>query len=305
MKTRFVVAGEAIADLISRSDGAFAPVLGGSPWNLARALGRLGSRVAYVTPLSTDAFGEQFLSALQESRVEFAGPRSELPSCLALVHIQPDGSPAYRFYREGVADRDYTPASVWQQVRGPQTVFHIASLALFPPDGYAWADFLSQLNQQSICTSVDVNVRQLPGADNRAYTELLLRVMGQARVLKVSDEDLQQLDLGDDPLRVARVLLNDTTQVVLLTRGALGAWCLTSEGTWHEPAPSTPVRDTVGAGDCSYAGFLHALDAAGAFDPPWRTPEAQTLQNALALASRCAAFNLRQQGCQPAWLHEL
>jgi len=305
MKTRFVVAGEAIADLIARSDGAFAPTLGGSPWNLARALGRLGSRVAYVTPLSTDTFGEQFLRALQESRVEFAGQRSERPSCLALVHIQPDGSPAYRFYREGVADRDYTPASVWEQVRGPQTVFHIASLALFPPDGYAWADFLLELNRQGICTSVDINVRQLPGADNRAYTELLQRVMPQARVLKVSDEDLQQLGRVGDPLHVACTLLNNTTQVVLLTRGALGAWCLTAEGIWHEPAPTTPVRDTVGAGDCSYAGFLHALDRAGAFDLPWCTPDAQTLQNALALASRCAAFNLRQQGCQPAWLHEL
>jgi len=305
MHTRFVVAGEAIVDLIARSDGSFAPALGGSPWNLARALGRLGSQVAYVTPLSTDTFGEQFFNALLESRVEFAGKRSELPSCLALVHIQPDGSPAYRFYREGVADRDYSPESVKKHVAGPQTVFHIASLALFPPDGYAWAGFLGELNQQGICTSVDVNVRRLPGADNGAYTELLLRVMPQARVLKVSDEDLQQLGLGHDPLHAARTLLNDTTQVVLLTRGSLGAWCLTAEGAWHEPAPNTPVCDTVGAGDCSYAGFLHALDAAGAFNPPWRVPTAQTLQNALVLASRCAAFNLRQQGCQPAWQQEL
>jgi len=139
----------------------------------------------------------------------------------------------------------YSPESVKKHVAGPQTVFHIASLALFPPDGYAWAGFLGELNQQGICTSVDVNVRRLPGADNGAYTELLLRVMPQARVLKVSDEDLQQLGLGHDPLHAARTLLNDTTQVVLLTRGSLGAWCLTAEGAWHEPAPNTPVCDTV------------------------------------------------------------
>ena len=60
-----VVAGEAPVDLIQRPDGSLVPHLGGSSWNLARALGRLVWEVRYLKPVSTDDFGEQLTQAHQ------------------------------------------------------------------------------------------------------------------------------------------------------------------------------------------------------------------------------------------------
>ena len=84
-----VVAGEALIDLIQQPDGHLLPHLGGSPWNLARALGRLGCAVSYLNPLSTDDFGTQLLGALQESRVRCPAQRSRLPTRLAEVKVDP------------------------------------------------------------------------------------------------------------------------------------------------------------------------------------------------------------------------
>lgn len=61
-----VVAGEALIDLLQRPDGSLAPRLRASPWNLARALGRLVCKVSCLKPVSTDDFSEQLKHVQQE-----------------------------------------------------------------------------------------------------------------------------------------------------------------------------------------------------------------------------------------------
>ena len=66
--------GEALIDMIpapcvSGPDG-FQPHCGGSVFNTAIALGRLGARAGMLTGLSTDMFGQQLASALEASHVD-------------------------------------------------------------------------------------------------------------------------------------------------------------------------------------------------------------------------------------------
>jgi fructokinase len=308
MRTRanFVVCGEALIDLIQRPDGLLEPKLGGSPWNLARALGRLGCAVRYRSPLSQDAYGGQLAAALDESAVARTGGRSARPTSLALVKLDVAGHPDYAFYREGVADRDLSPEEVLRTGLEGASVFHVGSLALIPPDGTAWYDLLAELAQQGLCTSVDANMRPMVAPDRAAYAAIVAQVLAQARVVKVSDEDLRALGHAGDPLTAARGLLGPVTAVVVLTLGRQGAWCLTREGEHFQPAPAVTLVDTVGAGDCIYAGFLAALDESGClgagalFRPP-----AERLIEALAFGSRVTAHNLQRPGCDPPWRHEV
>lgn len=66
--------GEALIDMLPALtlDGAtgFVPHAGGSVFNTAIALGRLGTNVGLLTGLSNDLFGEQLISALHESHVD-------------------------------------------------------------------------------------------------------------------------------------------------------------------------------------------------------------------------------------------
>ena len=303
---RFLVCGEALVDLIQRPDGLLDPRLGGSPWNLARALGRLGCEVRYRSPLSQDGWGRQLAAALEDSRVLCAGGRSARPTSLAVVKIDAAGQPDYAFYREGVADRELAPAQVLREGLEGVSVFHVGSLALMPPDGLAWRELLTALQSRPLYTSIDANMRPMVASDRAAYAALVGQTLGLARVVKVSDEDLRVLGHQGDPLEAARGLLGALTQVVVLTLGSQGAWCLTRDGAHFQPAPVVSVVDTVGAGDCFYAGFLAALDeggclAAGVPAPP----PADRLVEALAFGSRVTAHNLQRAGCQPPWRHEV
>ena len=299
-----LVAGEALIDLIQQPDGRLLPHLGGSPWNLARALGRLGCAVSYLNPLSTDDFGAQLLGALQESQVQCEGGRSRLPTSLAVVKVDAQGHPDYAFYREGVADRDFSPLSALDPWPEQAVLFHVGSLAVMPPDGHAWLSTLSALVAAGVSTSIDTNMRPRAASDLTAYARLSRQILAQGRVVKVSDEDLLALSLPGDPLTQARALLNDVTQVVVLTLGAHGAWGLTSAGECFQPPAQVPVADTVGAGDCFYAGFLSYLLENDALMSA-AAPALELVAKALALGNRVTAVNLQRAGCQPPWRHEL
>jgi fructokinase len=302
-----VVAGEALIDLIEQADGRLLPHLGGSPWNLARALGRLGCPVQYLNPLSTDEFGGQLAAALSESQVRCVGGRSARPTSLAVVKIDASGQPAYVFYREGVADRDLAPQALLSRWPAEASLFHVGSLAVMPPDGQAWLRTLEALVSRGVATSIDINMRPRVArntADLADYAALSRRILSQGRIIKVSNEDLQALELPGDSRAQARGLLNEVTQVVVLTLGAEGAWGLTREHEHFQPAAQVPVVDTVGAGDCFYAGCLAHLLGQGALDGR-DAPAPDQLAAALVFGNRVTAYNLQRAGCQPPWRHEL
>ena len=74
-----IAAGEALIDLVPFQNtderhplSALAPRPGGGPYNTAVALGRLGSPTAFLSRISTDAFGEALLDRLNASGVRRA-----------------------------------------------------------------------------------------------------------------------------------------------------------------------------------------------------------------------------------------
>ena len=300
-----VVAGEALIDLITLSHGDLKPVLGGSPYNLANALGRLGRTVAYRNPMSTDLFGTQLSQTLLDSGVQLTGGQSQQPTSLAVVQVNPQGGPSYAFYREGVADRDLPPLAILQDWSAQAHTFHVGSLALLPPDGDAWCQLLQKLRAQGVTTSVDMNMRPVVARDLNAYARTAQAIAAQANYLKVSDEDLHAMGLMGDAKTEAAALLTDTTRVVLLTLGAQGAWCFTAQGALFQPAPKVPVVDTVGAGDCFYAGFLACLDEMQALGKTTATPTQEQLEKALRFGSAVTAYNIQRQGCQPPWRKDI
>lgn len=66
---RLAVIGEAVVDLVAQPDGTLRPLPGGSPYNVALALGRQGVPVDYLSPLSLDAFGDVLHARLIEAGV--------------------------------------------------------------------------------------------------------------------------------------------------------------------------------------------------------------------------------------------
>lgn len=58
MTYKVAVFGEALFDMIEQENGDYRPFIGGSPYNVARSFSRQGVDCTYLSPISTDVFGE-------------------------------------------------------------------------------------------------------------------------------------------------------------------------------------------------------------------------------------------------------
>ncbi len=312
-----VTAGEALIDLIAQPDGNLSPCLGGAVFNFSRALARQAVPTRYLNPLSQDRFGRQLAASLTADGVQLARPEpvAEVTS-LAVVALDAHGVPDYAFYRQGVADRAITlpgfMAACDSAAAPALQVVATGCLALSPDDGAVYLPWLQAQRKAGRLVAVDANLRLSVMPDLAAYRAQVLASLTAADLVKASDEDLAGLQVpGATPLAQAQHLLATSgAQALVLTLGAEGAMLLMKDGRqWRgrDAAPVTVV-DTVGAGDCFFAGFLAGLLAAaqarnlapGALLRDMQTQDASAcLASALAGAIASASYCVMQRGCVP------
>nr|WP_315135779.1 PfkB family carbohydrate kinase [uncultured Limnohabitans sp.] len=304
MTTPIFVLGEALMDCIAQPDGQLRPLMGGSPFNMARAAALRGASAAYLNPLSTDLFGQGLAQLLQKDGVQLQGGTSRLPTSLAVVQVT-HGQPSYGFYREGIADRDYTVDSIVALLRqsAKPGILHTGSLLLIPPEHHKVLAILKAARALGWTISLDINLRPKVAHDLTEYVQALGEVIALTDWLKASDEDLETMGFANVAIaespRLVRELRQsrsgaapNTLSRVALTFGDEGAY-LDIEGQSHSlPVPRITVADTVGAGDTFWGNTL-ADWALQPHDDAARV--AQTLENAM----KAAAINCTRQGCQP------
>lgn len=300
----FLVLGESLIDMVEQPDGSFMAVAGGAPYNFARAMALQGMASGYLNPFSSDAFGTMLRDTLLASGAQALGPITDKPSSLAFVATDAKGQPQYSFYRSQVADREIEMGDVHAHTARPGNVgFHTGGLGLVPPDDQLALAALGHARASGLVCSVDLNMRPAVArsldVEPNQYRGAALAAARAADIVKVSDEDLRNLGFAQ-PLDGARALLSGNGRLVVLTLGATGAWALGSSMEVFQAAlPVTPI-DSVGAGDCFFAGFIVALQRADALrNIASAFPARAQLEQALKHASACAAINLMRKGCAP------
>ena len=270
----YLVCGEALFDFFSENDASglaskvnFKAIAGGSPFNVAVGLRRLGVDSALFGGLSTDYLGRRLQQVLKEEGVrpdylvEFAAPTT-----LAMVAVGANGSPHYSFRGEGCADRQLSAAhlpTLGTEVRG----LHVGSFSLVvQPIGDALLQLVQRESGQRLIT-LDPNVRLNPEPNIDLWRERIATLVPLVDLIKVSDEDLSLLYPEQDPQHVIERWLEHRCQIVFLTRGGDGASVFSRQhGQWSVPAASVKIADTVGAGDTFQAALItwlteHDLDS--------------------------------------------
>jgi fructokinase len=266
-----LVCGEALVDLfVGRPSADGLPteaVAGGSPYNVALGLGRLGCRVGFLSTVADDAFGDFLAQRLQEAGVEMRFVRRIRSSTtLSVVATSASGEPHYTFHAEAGADRALTAADVPEL---PEAVRCIAAgsyaLAVEPIASAIETLIRREAGRRAI--SIDPNIRPRVVRDVLGFRPRFEALAAQASVVKASIEDLHLLYGAVDPGDVARTWLSRGPRLVVVTRGGDGAAAYFSGGSVERKARSVPVVDTVGAGDCFHAALLAHLDRAGRLHP--------------------------------------
>ena len=264
-----LVCGEALIDLfLGPAAGAALPVTaaaGGSPFNLAVGLARLGAPAGYLGGLSRDAFGDFLMARLAAEGVDTAlTRRSPRPTPLAIVSADAAGQPAYSFHAEGCADRDLTPAELPPSLGPEVEAIAMGSFALaVEPVGSALLALAEREAGQRVI-SLDPNLRPSMVGDLARWRERFGRFLRCAAIVKLSLEDLDAAyGAGTDAEAWARQRLAEGAALVVLTRGERGAIGWSAAARVEMPARPVAVVDTVGAGDTFHAALLARLRQRG------------------------------------------
>lgn len=297
----FWVCGEALFDVFVGPDTPGGVVLdariGGSAFNVAAGLARLGQPAALVTGLSTDMLGERLLRALETEGIATTHlVRKPGPTTLALVGTAPDGGPTYAFHGAGAADRALTPADMPRP--GPDlTALMFGCLSLVTePTGSSFLGLARQARGGPLVT-LDPNVRLSVLPDVAAWRARIAAFAACADLVKLSAEDHATLYPGETAAETAARWLAEGVSLVVLTDGAAGARAFTAAGAHAVAAPAAQVIDTVGAGDSFLAALAVALAERGVRGGAGLSGLDRTaLTEALGFAVRAAAVTCSRRG---------
>ena len=188
----FVVGGESLIDLVpvSAAPGAERQALpGGSPFNCAIALSKLGNATGFLCPISTDSFGDMLLTPLAAAGVELLlKQRVDAPTTKAIVTFNEKMQASYVIERG--ADRAFTADGLLAALPEGVKVLQIGGFApIEPEDAAAWLAVAETAIAGGVVVTMDINVRPLLVKDEGGYRRHLSRLLDLAHVIKFSDED--------------------------------------------------------------------------------------------------------------------
>ena len=307
----FLVCGEALFDLfLEREDGPASALdaarAGGSPFNVAIGLARLGLPSGLLTGLSTDLLGQRLGAVLAAEGVStaYAIP-TDRPTTISLVGLDTQGVPAYQFYKNGSADTGVAPGdlpSVGPEVSG----LHFGSYSLAAaPVADAMATLAERYRDRFV--TLDPNVRPTVEPDMDVWRARLAHLYPLATLVKISAEDLELLHPGTAAESFAADLIAQGVGLVVVTDGSAAArgWSASGAAAQATP-PKVTVVDTVGAGDTFQATLIAQLLRAD--DGPRQgiaTLDDERLSGLLAFAARAAAITCSRRGADLPRIAEL
>lgn len=297
-----LIVGEALVDVVVKPDGSSAAHPGGSPANVALGLGRLGRDVELLTALGDDAHGKLVRAHLEKSHVQLTGGTPAQKTSVATAHLDAQGVATYDF--------DLTWSLAPDAVTRPAPlVVHTGSIAAVLEPGGAEVEGLLREAREASTITYDPNARPTLMGDPSAALARIETFVELADVVKVSDEDLEWLMPGVDPIDAARQWASAGTALVVVTRGGECSVAIASGAVIEVPSMRVDVVDTVGAGDSYMGGLIDGLWTAGLLGAKRRealaSAPAAVVSAVLERCARIAAITVSRAGANPPSSEEL
>ena len=247
-------------------------VLGGAPFNVAWHLQAFGAAPLMISRVGNDALGRNIRQAMEGWSMALRGLQLDSQHPTGTVDVSFDaGEPSYNIVDQRAYD--FIDATLLPPLPASGVLYH-GSLALRNPVSRSALETLCR--DSDLAVFIDVNLRA-PWWQREA----VLAMLQQARWAKLNVDELACLcpEESDLEARARYLLARYELEWLVVTLGGAGAraFMATADTLSIAPVQSTPVTDTVGAGDAFASVLLLGLLR------EW--PMQQTLQRAQSFAS--------------------
>lgn len=221
-------------------------IQGGGPVATAlAALGRLGTKTAYLGTVAKDNWGQMILEDFENYGVitNLIEHIDEAQSPVSVILVEENGNRSI-LYEKGLIP-ELNPDHVSPNMISAARILHL--------DG---SHPQAALKAANIAHHTDTLVSMDGGAGEGIWagmTELLPFV----DILIVARQFAFRQTGFENPVKAGPELLKHGAQVVVITDGELGCWYWDNKIQFHQPAFKVKVQDTTGAGDTFHGAYLY------------------------------------------------
>jgi sugar/nucleoside kinase (ribokinase family) len=260
-------AGELLVDFITAEfvktlDEAtlFKRIPGGSPANMCMNMARLGNNTMLVAAVGNDDMGGVLKNYVARLGVDVSGIAmlDDAPTTMILVTRSAETS-NFVPYRgaDGLLSIRQFPYQQFEDI----AIFHTTCFAMSRQPAQKVILEASDKAKRAGCQlSLDANYAEKIWPDRLDAQRIVMDYARMGAIIKISDVDWQRLygESSDAPESVMDHFLRIGAKEVCFTLGSKGCWVGDTNERVFVPGRPVEVKDTTGAGDAFWSGYLTA-----------------------------------------------
>ncbi len=263
-----ICAGEVLIDFIGHEVNTsinrtkdYHRFLGGSPTNVAVNAARLGLNSVLVATCGQDGLGEYIVRKLNANNVITSQIRKSDTEPTSVIFVSKStGTPDFIPYRE--ADYQIKQNQIPDELLASAKIFHTTCFALSKnPARTTILESAKKAKSLGLQTSIDINFSERIWPDREEAKLVLKEYLSTNPLVKLSEDDCYRLFAESKTEDFIFEYFHELgASTICLTKGKDGVVLSDKNfGMFYQKAQKVDeIKDTTGAGDAFWTGFLYA-----------------------------------------------